>query len=61
MTDPTNRSREDMIADLDASDADIAAGDLVPGEAVIATIEAAIDRLEARLAGAPHRRAVPGR
>jgi hypothetical protein len=45
MTDPKNRACEDMLADLDASDAEIAAGDLVPGEVVRATIQTAIDRL----------------
>lgn len=61
MTDPTSRSREEMLDDLDASDAEIEAGDLVPGEVVLAEIQAAIDRLEAKLAAAPRRRANPRR
>ena len=52
MADPTNRTREDMLADLEASDAEAMASDLVPGETVLAAIQAAIDRLEARLGSA---------
>ncbi len=59
MIDPTNRTREDILADLAASDAEVEAGDIVPGEVVMKTIQAAIDRLEDRLAGIPQRKAAP--
>ncbi len=34
MTDPTNRTREDMLADLEASDAEVDAGFTIPGDVV---------------------------
>ena len=62
MIDPTNRAREDMLADLEASDAEGEAGEFVSGDVVMGTIQAAIDRLEARLASAaPHRKVAPRR
>jgi hypothetical protein len=61
MTEPAERRRAEMLADLDASDAEIAAGNLVSGEAVLATIEAAIDRLETRLERTPRPKAAPAR
>lgn len=61
MKDPTKRTREEMLADLEASDAEAEAGDLVPGEVVEAMIQEAIDRLEARLADGPQRKAAPRR
>ena len=56
MSDPTKRTREEMLADLEASDAEVDAGLTVPGEVVLEGIQAAIDRLEARLAGGPQRK-----
>jgi hypothetical protein len=61
MKDPTNRTREEMLADLDISDAEVEAGEIVPGEVVLESIQAAIDRLEARLARATPRKAAPRR
>jgi hypothetical protein len=52
MKDPTKHTYEDVLADLEASDAELDAGLMVPGEVV----HAAIDRLEARLAGTPQRK-----
>ena len=34
MTNPTNRTRDEMLTDLDASDAEVDAGLFVPGEVV---------------------------
>ena len=48
MSDPTNRPTADLIADIDASEAEIETGDLVPGSAVLANIEAAMERLAAK-------------
>lgn len=50
MTDPTRHTLADLMADLDASDADIESGNIVPGEAVLAELEEQLARLEARLA-----------
>lgn len=56
MSDPTNRPIADLIADIDASEAEIERGELVPGGAVLAKVQAAIERLEAqRRRGEPHR------
>jgi hypothetical protein len=49
------------MADLKANEADVQAGNLVPGEVVSDSIQKAIDRFEARLAGAPQREIAPGR
>ena len=48
MSDPTNRSLSDLIADLDASEAEIDAGEVVPAEEVFAELEASLARLEAK-------------
>jgi hypothetical protein len=48
MNDPTNRSVSDWIADLEISEAQAAAGDVVSGEAVLAELKASIARLEAK-------------
>jgi hypothetical protein len=47
--DPTNHTLSDLIADLDASDADIEAGRIIPGETLLAELEARLRQLEARL------------
>ena len=51
MNDPTNRPVSDWLADLDASDADLAAGRIVPGEVVMARLQAALERYEATRRG----------
>ncbi len=61
MSDPTNRTIAEMLADLDASEAELAVGDVVPGETILANIQAAIDRLEAKRATDQHRKVAPGR
>ena len=49
MTDPTALPLKDWIAALDESEADIAAGNLVPGDVVHRAIQERIDQLEAAL------------
>ena len=61
MTTPLSHSREKMLADLAASDAEVESGDILPGEAVLRTVQAAINRLEARLASAHPRKIAPRR
>lgn len=48
MSDPTRRPLSDLIADLDISEAEYAAGDLVAGEIVMDELRASISRLEAK-------------
>jgi hypothetical protein len=48
MTDPTNRPIADLIADLAISEAEVEAGDIVPGEVVFAELEARLARLKAK-------------
>lgn len=57
--DPTKLTLDDWLADLKMSEAEVDVGELVPGEVVMATIQAAIGRLEARLAGTPQQNAAP--
>jgi|GEM_PF-3977348 hypothetical protein len=47
--DPTNLTLDDWIAALDRGDADIAGGNIVPGETVRAELRASIARMEAEL------------
>lgn len=61
MNDPTRRTAADLIADLDASEADIEAGRIVPGETVLARIQAALDRYEAEQSYGKHRAAASRR
>jgi hypothetical protein len=49
--DPTNLTLDDWITALDRSDADIDAGDIVPGETVLAELRASIARMEAKQRG----------
>jgi hypothetical protein len=49
MVEPTMPTLAEIEADLDASDAEIEAGDIVPGEVVMAELEARLAQLEARL------------
>ncbi len=46
--DPTDLTLADWIAALDRSDAQIDAGDVVPGETVLAELQASLDRLESQ-------------
>ncbi len=55
MTDPTKLTMDDLIADFDASDADVEAGRLVEGEVVLEKLRAALERVEARLRDTPQR------
>ncbi|MDZ5646417.1 hypothetical protein [Nitrospirillum sp. BR 11828] len=55
MSDPTRRPLSDLIADLDISEAEYAAGDLVAGETVLEELRASIARLEANRQDAPPR------
>ncbi len=43
MSDPANRTVSDWLADLEISEAEVDAGILVPGETVLAEIQAAIE------------------
>jgi hypothetical protein len=61
MNDPTHRTLSDLIADLEASEAELAAGDLVPGEVVLAELRESIARLEAKQRIDGPRRAMPRR
>ena len=61
MTDPTNRPLTEWIADLDASDAEYESGLLIPGETVMAEIQAAIDRFDSRPVQRPAREVLPRR
>jgi predicted transcriptional regulator len=51
MSDPMQRTLADVMADLDASEADIAAGRIVPADEVHQAIKDRIDRLETALSG----------
>jgi hypothetical protein len=46
MIDPTKRPLTDILADLDASDAEVVAGDVVAAEVVFADLETRLARLE---------------
>jgi len=59
MIDPTNRPVADWLDDIAESEAELEAGMLVPGETVIAEIEAAIARLDAKLSKSRPRKAAP--
>jgi hypothetical protein len=48
MSDPTNRPLSEWLADLEISEAQIAAGDFVPGENVLVDLRASVARLEAK-------------
>ncbi len=48
MSDPTQRSLEDIAADLDASEAQAVRGETVPVARVLARLDASIARLAAK-------------
>lgn len=57
MDDPTNRRLTDLEADLDASEAEVAARELVPGDVVFQRGRKAIERFETMQSPAKGRRA----
>jgi hypothetical protein len=57
MEDPTKRTIAEMLADMDASDAEIEAGQIVSGEAVRKLFDDTLARPEAKKAIAPRREA----
>jgi len=59
MTDPTNRRPADWLDDIAESEAQLAAGDIVPAEPVLQRLRESIAQLEAKLAGNPSRTAAP--
>jgi hypothetical protein len=61
MIDPTNRAREDMLADLDASDAEVDAGLFVPGEVVRQGLLDSLARMKAKRSQKPQRGAAQSR
>jgi hypothetical protein len=58
---PTNLTLDDWIAALDRSDAQIAAGDIVSGELVLAELQASLDKLETKQRDARGRRSAARR
>jgi hypothetical protein len=59
MSDPTKLTQDDLAAMLDESDADIAAGRLVSGEAVVAKLRSVVEAMEAARRMQPRRGARP--
>lgn len=57
MEDPTKPTIPEMLADMDASDAEIEAGQIVSGEAVRRLFDDALARIEAKKANTPRREA----
>jgi hypothetical protein len=55
MTNPTNRTREDMLADLDASDAEVDAGLTVSAEVVRQDLLDSLARMKAKRGQQPPR------
>jgi hypothetical protein len=55
MTNPTNRTRDEMLADLDASDAEVDAGLFVPGEVVRQDLLDGLARMKAKRGQQPQR------
>ena len=56
MDDPTKPTIESILADLDASEAEIAAGQTVPLEEVLAELQQALDQWRRDHSGEPKRR-----
>ena len=61
MADPTNRPPADWLDDIAESEAQLAAGDIVPAEPVLRRLRDSIAQLEAKLAGNLPRVAAPRR
>jgi hypothetical protein len=53
MGDPTKRTREDMLADLEASDAEVDAGLIVPGDVVRQELLDSLARMKAKSSRQP--------
>jgi hypothetical protein len=61
MTDPTKRTVEDIAAELEISEAEADAGDVVSGEVVLAKLRASMARLKAKQKAEQHRTALRNR
>jgi hypothetical protein len=61
MSDPTNRSVSDWLADLEISEAQAAAGNVVPAEAVLARLRDNLAKLEADHEPPAQRKVAPRR
>ncbi|HWK48217.1 MAG TPA: hypothetical protein VNT30_26075 [Stellaceae bacterium] len=61
MTDPTKRPLSEWLTDLDISEAQADAGDVVSAETVLQQLHESIARLEAKLAGEQRREVAPRR
>jgi hypothetical protein len=55
MIDPTNRTRDEMLADLEASDAEVEAGLSVPGAVVRQDLLDSLARMKAKRSRRPQR------
>jgi hypothetical protein len=55
MIDPTNRTRDEMLADLEASDAEVEAGLSVPGAVVRQDLLDSLARMKAKRSRHPQR------
>jgi len=56
MDDPTNPSAEELLADLEASEAEIAAGQAIPAETVLAELQEKLDQWLSDHSPEPRRR-----
>jgi len=61
ISDPTNRPVSDWLADLEISEAQAAAGDVVPAEAVLAALRDSLAKLEANHVPPAQRKVAPHR
>ena len=61
MSDPTNRPLSDWLADLEISEAELAAGDTVPLASVLAELDESMKRLKDKRQRPPGRAAAGGR
>ncbi len=61
MKNPENRSLVDLLADLEISEAQLAAGDILSGDKVLEDLRASITRLETKPRKMLRREAVPRR
>jgi hypothetical protein len=61
MTDPTQRSPAEWLDDIAESEAQLAAGEVVPAEPVLNRLRETISQLEAKRAGKRPRPAAPRR
>jgi hypothetical protein len=61
MIDPAKRTLADIAAGLAISETELANGDLVPGETVLADLRASLARIEEKQKQAERREATPRR